>query len=199
MGFEDTAAREHFEDSAQWRRWLEVNHGTSAGVFVVSWRAATAKPAMSYDEMVEQALCFGWIDSRAQRLDDDRTMLWFTPRRAGSGWSRSNKERIRRLTDAGLLRPAGRAAVEAAHADGSWNLLDETDTAEVPDDLRVALAASPGAENNFSAFSLSARRSILSWILVAKTPGTRARRIAETVEKAARGEKANQWTRRTFS
>jgi len=199
MGFVENAARAHFETAAQWRAWLEENHATSQGIFVVSWRKPTGKPAMTYNEMVEQALCFGWVDSRASRLDDQRTMLWFTPRRTGSGWSRPNKDRIGILQAAGLMHPSGQAVVDSSHEDGSWNLLDEIDNIEVPIDLQQAFVDRPGSGTNFAAFSASARKALLTWIATAKTPGTRARRVAETAEKAARGEKANQWTRKPFA
>lgn len=151
---------------------------------------------MTYNEMVEQALCFGWVDSRAAQLDEMRTMLWFTPRRRGSGWSSSNKERVARLAAEGLIRPAGQATIEAAQSDGSWDALVAAEASEVPADLAFAFTDYPGSEAHFRSFSPSARKALIAWILVAKTPGTRARRITETAAKAARGEKANQWTRR---
>jgi uncharacterized protein YdeI (YjbR/CyaY-like superfamily) len=196
MGFVEDAPRVHLESAAQWREWLEEHHRDSSGVFLVSWRRGTGRPAISYDDMVEQALCFGWIDSRAAQLDDRRTMLWFTPRRRGGGWSSSNKERVGRLVAQGLMRPAGLAAVDAAHADGSWDALTTVEAGEAPEDLVAAFAKFPGSAEQFAAFSPSARKALISWILIAKTPGTRDRRITETASKAARGEKANQWTRR---
>lgn len=192
MGWVDTAPREHFETATEWRGWLTLNHSTSSGIFLVYWRSATGKPSMTYEEMVEQALCFGWVDSLQKGIDDERLMMWFSPRKPGSGWARPNKVRIERLTAAGLLAPAGIAVVEAAIADGSWTLLDSVENLEVPDDLAEAFELHPGSEDNFASFAASARKALLTWIAMAKTPATRARRIAETAERATRGERANE-------
>jgi uncharacterized protein YdeI (YjbR/CyaY-like superfamily) len=196
MGFVDDAPREPFETTDEWRGWLEANHTTSSGVFVVFWKKATGRPAMTYDEMVEQALCYGWVDSRPAKLDDERSMLWFTPRKRGSGWARPNKLRIERMVAAGLMRPAGAAMIEAAKADGSWTLLDAVEDLEIPADLADALDLLDAARANFEAFPKSARRGILEWIAQAKTAPTRAKRVGETAEKAAVNERANQWTPR---
>ena len=183
-------------DSVQeWREWLAAHHTRRTGVWLVTWRAGSGGAQIGYDESVEQALCFGWIDSTGRTLDDRRTMLWFAPRKARSGWARSNKERIERLTAAGLMEPAGLALVEAAKADGSWTLLDAVEDLVVPDDLGAALDAVPPARAHFEAFPRSVRRSILEWIVQARRPETRARRVAETAERASRNERANQWRR----
>ena len=197
MAFLDDAPRQHFETVDEWRQWLEVNHASSSGVFVVFWKKATGRPAMSYDEMVEQALCFGWVDSRPAKLDDERSMLWFTPRKRGSAWAGPNKERIERLTAAGLMRPAGIAAVDAARADGTWTVLDSVERLEVPDDLAARLDEVESARAQWDGFPRSVRRGILEWIVQAKTPETRERRIQETADMAGRGERANQWRPKT--
>lgn len=158
----------------------------------MSWRPTTNRAAVPYAELVEEALCFGWVDSRQVRLDDERTMLWFTPRRGGSGWARPNKERVARLIADGRMHAAGLAVIDAARADGSWALLDSVENLEVPQDLAEAFALRPGAAEHFAAFSRSVRRGILQWIATAKTSPTRARRVTETAERAAVGEKANQ-------
>lgn len=158
MGWVDDAPREHFETATGWRSWLKRNHATSSGVFLVYWRSVTGKPTMTYEEMVEQALCFGWVDSLHKGVDEDRTMLWFTPRRAGSGWARPNKERVERLTTAGQMHPSGLAVVESAKADGSWSLLDSVENLEVPDDLSAAFAERPGSSDSFASFPRSVRR-----------------------------------------
>ena len=116
----------------EWREWLAAHHGRGRGVWLVTWRAGSAGPKISYEESVEQALCFGWVDSKGRALDAERTMLWFAPRKARSGWSRPNKQRVERLLAAGLMAPAGLAAVESAKADGSWTLLDAVEDLLVP-------------------------------------------------------------------
>jgi uncharacterized protein YdeI (YjbR/CyaY-like superfamily) len=192
MVFPDDAPRTHFDDAAQWREWLENNHATSSGMFVVSWRSSTGRPTIGYSRMVEEALCFGWVDSRQVRLDEDRTMLWFTPRRAGAGWSPSNKERVERLSAEGRMHAAGHQVITAAQADGSWTKLDAINNLELPPDLTGEFARHDGAAEAFDDFPRSVRRGILEWIASAKTPTTRARRIEDTAVKAAVGERAHQ-------
>ncbi len=180
-------------DRSEWRAWLESNADSSSGVWVVFWKAHTGR-RLDYEGLVEEALCFGWIDSRAEKLDADRSMIRFTPRRRGSGWSRTNKERIERLDRAGLMTDAGRAVIAAAKADGSWTLLDDVEALVVPEDLAEALASRPGARDRWEAFSPSARKAMLGWIAQAKREPTRAARVTETAERAARGERAGQVT-----
>jgi uncharacterized protein YdeI (YjbR/CyaY-like superfamily) len=184
--------RVHAETREQWRKWLADNHERPTGVWLVSWRQHTGRPRIAYEESVEEALCFGWVDSKGRRLDDDRTMLWFAPRKPSSGWARSNKERVARLEAAGLMQPAGRSAVAAAKASGAWTRLDDVEDLVVPEDLAAAFAARPGARELWDGFPRSVRRAILEWIAQARRAETRAKRIAETAERAARGERANQ-------
>jgi uncharacterized protein YdeI (YjbR/CyaY-like superfamily) len=180
---------------AEWRRWLEQNHTRTQGVWLISFKKATGKPRVEYGEAVEEALCFGWIDSKSRTLDDERSMLWFTARKRGTGWSKPNKERVERLIAAGLMTEVGMAKIAAAQQDGSWNALDAVEALEIPPDLAVALAAYPSAQAHFDAFPRSAKRSILEWIASAKTPATRAKRIDETARLAADNIRANQWRR----
>ena len=178
---------------AEWRAWLERHHDRGRGVWLVTWKTGSGGPQVGYVESVEQALCFGWVDSTARTLDAQRSMLWFAPRKRGSGWARTNKERVGRLVGAGLMAPAGLAMVEAAQADGSWSLLDDVEDLVVPDDLAAALAACPPAREHWDAFPPSARRALLAWIVQAKRPETRARRVAQTAAKARTNERANEW------
>lgn len=180
---------------AEWRAWLTLNHARSQGVWLISYKKATGKPRFEYDEAVEEALCFGWIDSKPNKLDAERSKLWFAPRKPGTGWSKPNKERVERMIAAGLMAPAGLAKVEAARQDGSWFALDAVEALEVPPDLAAALAAYPAAQDNFAAFPRSARRGILEWISTAKTAATRARRVEETARLAQENQRANQWRR----
>jgi uncharacterized protein YdeI (YjbR/CyaY-like superfamily) len=183
-------------DRAAWRAWLIEHHATSTGVYLASWRRASGRTGVPYVDAVEEALCVGWVDATLRRLDDERSIQWFAPRRPRSGWARSNRERVERLTAAGLMLPAGLAAVEEAKRRGTWTMLDETEDLTVPDDLAAALDASPPGREHWDAFSKSSRRVILEWIRQAKRPETRAKRIAETATSAARNEKANQWVPR---
>lgn len=183
----------HFERREDWRAWLAEHHASSDGVWFVSWKQATGRPAVGYEAAVEEALCFGWIDSLARTLDEERSMLLFTPRKRGSGWSRSNKDRVARLEAAGLIEPAGADVIEAARADGSWSALDDAENLVVPEDLAAAFAARPGVAEHWDAFPRSVKRGILQWIADAKRPETRARRIEETAAEAAEGRRPKQW------
>ena len=178
---------------AEWRAWLAENHTRAEGIWLVSYKKATGKPRFEYDEAVEEALCFGWIDSKPNKLDEERSLLWFAPRKAKTGWSKPNKERVEKLLAAGAMTPAGLAKVEAAKADGTWTALDSIEALEVPPDLAAALATYPTATAYFDAFPRSAKRGILEWISTAKTPQTRAKRIEETARLAAENQRANQW------
>lgn len=186
----------HPKTRDQWRAWLEKHHERQTGVWLITYKATTGKPRVSYDEAVEEALCFGWIDSKSAKLDDERSMLWFAPRKAGSGWSRINKERIEKLMASGAMAPAGLSKIEAAKADGSWNKLDDVDALKIPDDLQKALKDFEDAETNFAAFPSSVRRGILEWISAAKNPETRAKRVDETARLAAQNVRANQWRKK---
>ena len=183
----------HPKTRAEWRQWLEKHHTQTEGVWLITYKKATGKPRVEYEEAVEEALCFGWIDSKANKLDDERSMLWMSPRKPGTGWSRPNKERIERLTAAGLIAPAGLAKIEAARKDGSWEALDAVEALEIPPDLETALASYGAAKKNFEAFPRSVKRAILEWISNAKKPETRAKRVEETAQKAAENIRANQW------
>jgi uncharacterized protein YdeI (YjbR/CyaY-like superfamily) len=183
---------ERFEPASRrdWRAWLTAHAGESAGVWVVTFKQSTGRPTLSYDDVVEEALCFGWVDSKSKGLDDQRTMMLLTPRKPGSGWSRPNKLRVEKLAAAGAMTPAGLAVIEAAKADGSWSLLDSVEALEAPADLLAALAASPAAAAAWQSFTPGAQKRVLLWLVTAKRPATRASRIAETVRLAAEGTPA---------
>jgi uncharacterized protein YdeI (YjbR/CyaY-like superfamily) len=180
------------ETAEEWRAWLDEHHDSSSGVWLVSWRKHTGRPTVGYDAAVTEALAVGWVDSKGSKLDDDRTMLWFTRRRTTSGWSRPNKERIERLIAEGRMGPAGQAAIDTAKQNGTWILLDDVEDLVVPDDLAASFDQHPGAHNAWEEFPRSVKRSILLWIVSAKRQETRMARIAETAEKAGRGERAHQ-------
>lgn len=183
----------HPKSRQEWRLWLEKHHGRAEGIWLISFKKATGKPRFEYSEAVEEALCYGWVDSKPRKLDDERSMLWFAPRKRGTGWSKPNKERVEKLIETGQMRPAGLAKVEAAKQDGSWTALDAVEALEIPADLDRALAVNPVAREYFDAFPRSVKRGILEWIVNAKKPETRAKRIDETVTQAERNLRANQW------
>jgi uncharacterized protein YdeI (YjbR/CyaY-like superfamily) len=187
----DDAPLVHAESRAAWRAWLETNHATASGAWLVSWKKGHG-PSFDYGEAVEEALCFGWVDSTAGRIDDRRSKLYFAPRKARSEWSASNKGRVARLIADGQMQPAGLEAIERAKANGSWTALDEVEQGIVPPDLAAALAAHPPAAERYAEFPWSARRAILLWVNQAKRPETRAARVLEAATMAARNERANQ-------
>jgi uncharacterized protein YdeI (YjbR/CyaY-like superfamily) len=179
----------HVEDRATWRAWLESNHATASGVWLVSWRKGHG-PRVEYEDAVEEALCFGWIDSQGGNVDERRSRQYFAPRKPTSGWAATNKARIERLIADGRMAPAGLAAIERAKANGSWTLLDEVERGVIPDDLARALREHPPAATQFDAFPKSARRALLEWIAQAKRPETREKRVIETATRAAANERA---------
>lgn len=188
----------HPKTRGQWRAWLAKHHTRKEGVWFITYKKATAKlgkkfARVEYDDAVEEALCWGWVDSKPSKLDEERSMLWFAPRKPKTGWSKPNKERVERAIAAGLMQPAGMAKIEAAKKDGSWEKLDAIELLEVPPDLQKALKSVAGAKANWDAFPRSVKRGILEWISTAKKPETRAKRVEETARLAGEDKRANQW------
>ena len=180
----------HAETRSQWRAWLAANHASAPGVWLCSWKPGTGKPSCPYDAVVEEALCFGWIDSTVNTLDDDRGLQLLTPRKPRSTWTRSNRRRVDAMEAAGLMTDAGRRAVDVAKGNGRWTISDTVEDLIEPDDLSRALDTAPAARSSWDAFPPSARKQMLWWVISAARPDTRERRIATIVERAAHGERA---------
>ena len=172
------------QSRAEWRVWLAAHHDEYRAIWLVSYKKHTGRPRMEYGDLVDEALCFGWIDSSVRALDDDRAMNYVSRRKKGSIWSRSNKERIERLVATGLMTPAGQVLIDAAKADGSWTSYDAVEDLAVAPDLLAALEADPIAADNFAAFAPTAKKPLLWWVYSAKTAATREARIAELVGMA---------------
>ncbi|HEX8394338.1 MAG TPA: YdeI/OmpD-associated family protein [Longimicrobium sp.] len=179
------------ETVEEWRAWLAENHDSSPGVWLVTYKRDRDRPALPYAVSVEEALCFGWVDSVRYTLDEQRAMQMFTPRKRGSQWSGLNKRRVEQLIADGRMTDAGLRKIDEAKADGSWTIYDDVEAIVIPDDLEAALRADPAADAHFRAFSDSSRKVILWWIKSARTDATRQKRIAETVRLAAQNIKAN--------
>lgn len=176
-------------DAAAWRTWLKENHATSDGVWLVLHKKGGAVTTLTYEDALQDALCFGWIDGQGRRRDEGSSYQRMTPRRARSPWSARNVERIARLEAEGRMQDAGRAQVEAAKADGRWDrAYGGQAVATVPDDLAAAIAADPAAQAWFDVLTSTNRYSLIYRVEDAKRPETRARRIAEFVDKLSRGE-----------
>jgi uncharacterized protein YdeI (YjbR/CyaY-like superfamily) len=186
---EERAVEPH--SRAEWRAWLAAHAEDGRGAWLVLHKGRPAP--LTYEEAVEEALAAGWIDSKANKLDAARYKLWVAPRKRGSVWAGSNKERVARLSRQGLMTPRGLAIVEAAKADGSWNALDGVMALEIPPELMEALGADPNAAAFFEGMTPSQKRIVLEWIREARTAETRRKRIRETVESAARGLRPHQW------
>ena len=179
------------ESRAELRAWLEAHHTQTEGIWLVKFKKHVPDKYVSWEAIVQEALCFGWIDSRTRKLDDDRTLFLLSPRRPGSPWSRKNKQHVEKMLAAGLMRPPGLALVEQAKQDGSWTIYDEIEDRVIPDDLAAALAENQEAARHFDAFGDSSKKGILWWIKTAKRPETRRKRIAETVELAEHNVRAS--------
>lgn len=179
-----------FGDQAAFERWLANEHSRSDGIWLKMAKKSAPVTTINYQEAVEAALCYGWIDGQLKRLDDDYFVQRFTPRRARSKWSKINVGKAEALIGAGKMKPAGLAEVERAKADGRWAAAyDSPSTAEVPEDLAEALRAQPAAEELFAKLTSGQRYSILYQLQDAKRPETRRRRIDKYVDMLERGER----------
>ena len=174
-----------------WRAWLQKNHEKEDSVWLILYNKGTSKESIDYAQAVEEALCFGWIDSKPNKRDEESRYQFFSKRNPKSNWSALNKERVKRLTEAGLITPAGQAMIDLAKQTGTWDALNDIDT--IPPDLMQALKKNKEALKNYEAFPPSARRGIHDWIQQAKRPETREKRINQTVELAAQNIRANQY------
>ena len=181
----------HPETREAWRAWLKRHHEDADGAWLARWTKASGRTPLDYDAIVEEALCFGWIDGLTHSLGDGRQAHLMTPRRKGSIWSRSNKDRVARLVADGRMTDAGLAAIESAKADGSWSMADAAEALIEPDELAAALDANPPARRQWDAFPKSPRRALIWWVMSAKRPETRDRRVTEIVDQAAQGRRAN--------
>lgn len=188
MGRLDDAIRVEPATRGEWRAWLAANHASASGAWLVTAKVGVrGRPRVDYEDAISEALCFGWIDGTLRRLDEDRTMLYFAPRKRGSTWAGTNKVRVERLAAAGLMTPAGLAVVERAKADGSWTVLDGVEALAVPDDFAAALSADPVAQAGYVALPASAKKQLIWHVVSAKRPETRARRVAAALEMARAG------------
>ena len=174
----------------EWRQWLKENHSTASSVWLIRYHKKSGKPTISYEESVEEALCFGWIDGQADKRDHESSYQYFAPRKAKSYWSKLNRERVDRLLKQDLITPNGQALIDQAKTTGTWDAFADVDQLLVPDDLQKLFDANPTALAHYQNFPPSAKRMILEWIKMAKKPETRQRRLGQTVELAAQGKRA---------
>lgn len=173
------------KDRRSWRAWLAKNHAKRKEIWFVFYKKHTGKPTVSYEDAVQEALCFGWIDSTVRKFDDERYIQLFTPRKKGSNWSDLNKRRVKKLIAEGLMTEAGLLKIAEAKKDGSWKNLDAVEKLTVPPDLLKALSANKKVAEMYKELSPSRKKGFLYWIGSAKTEGTRTKRIAETIRLIA--------------
>ncbi len=178
---------------AAWRTWLAANHETASAVWLVYYKKKARKTNFEWSDAVDEALCFGWIDSVRKTLDEDRFIQFFSKRKSKSVWSKINKDKIEQLIAKGLMMPAGYTSIAVAQENGSWNILDEVEDLTVPKDLEKAFQSQAGSAQFFIGLSKSAKKSMLQWIILAKQAATRQKRIDELVTLAAQGLKPKQF------
>jgi uncharacterized protein YdeI (YjbR/CyaY-like superfamily) len=189
MGTLDDGEKVLAPDADTWRAWLEENHRTSTGAWLVRARPGSDLQVVDYEDAIMQALCFGWIDGPVRVFDERTSGLWFAPRRPSSGWAATNKARLILLEERGLMAEAGIRAVEVAKANGAWTVLDNAEALREPDDLAAALDAEPAARAAWDAFPPSARKFGIGSVDSARRAETRAGRIAKIVSDSAAGKR----------
>ncbi|WP_316797451.1 YdeI/OmpD-associated family protein [Pedobacter agri] len=177
----------------EWRSWLEKNHQSIPSVWLVQYKKSANKPTISWVEAVEEAICFGWIDSIRKSIDEERFIQFFTKRKPKSAWSKINKVKVLELIEAGLMTEAGYESITRAKENGSWIILDEVEELLIPNELDIEFNKKPEAKEFFLGLSKSVRKAILQWIAFAKRPETKAKRIEEVVELASRKLKPKQF------
>ena len=183
----------HAKTRAQWRRWLEKNHKSEKAVWLIIYHKSSEVKSVYYAEAVEEALCFGWIDSVKHKRDDESAYQFFGQRKPKSMWSELNRTRVEKLIEEKKMRPAGQAMIDLAIRTGTWEALVPIDKMTIPEDLQKMFNKNKTAFKNFQAFSPSSRKIILLWILNAKRDETRKRRVEEAVKLAAKNIKANHY------
>jgi uncharacterized protein YdeI (YjbR/CyaY-like superfamily) len=183
----------HAKNRKEWRQWLTKNHRLEKSVWLIIYHKSSATPSVYYEEAVEEAICFGWIDSIAHKRDAESKYQFFAVRKPKSNWSKANRERAEKMIEKKQMKPAGQAMIDLAKKNGTWTALVDVQNSVIPPDLQQAFNKNKTAFKNFQAFPPSSKRIILEWILNAKKPETREQRIKQTVELAAKNIKANHY------
>ncbi|MES2617331.1 MAG: YdeI/OmpD-associated family protein [Bacteroidota bacterium] len=176
-----------------WRKWLMKNHETEQSVWLICYKISSGIPSISWSDAVDEALCFGWIDSVRRPIDNEKFMQFFSKRKPKGTWSKINKDKIEQLIAAGLMMPAGLDSIEKAKQNGSWTILDEVEALIIPKDLEKAFKNHPGSKDFYLSLSKSIKKQILHWLMTAKQTDTRQKRIAEIVESAAQNLKPERY------
>lgn len=193
MELKDGIKTNYAKTQKDWRKWLEKNHQSEKSVWLIIYKKDSAKPSVYYPEAVDEAICFGWIDSKPNKRDNESYYQFFAKRNPKSNWSKVNKEKVARLLKEKLIASAGLEAIETAKQNGTWTALDELEALTIPEDLQKLFSKNKIAAKHWDGFPRSSKRGILEWILNAKRPETRQKRIDETVKLAEKNIKANHY------
>ena len=176
-----------------WRAWLELNHKSKEAVWLVYYKKKSPHYNLNWSEAVEEALCFGWIDSTRKAIDEEKYKQYFTKRKAKSNWSKVNKDKVKELIDKGLMQEQGYKSIAIAKENGSWTILDAVEALILPEDLKEELAKHQGAMEYYNNLSNSAKKILLYWLVSAKRKETRQRRVVEIAENASKKQKPKQF------
>jgi uncharacterized protein YdeI (YjbR/CyaY-like superfamily) len=180
-------------DKKDWRDWLELNHGKKDAVWLIFFKKKSPNYNLSWSESVDEALCFGWIDSTKKGIDNEKYRQYFCKRKPKSNWSKINKDKVKTLIDQGLMKEAGFKSIEIAKENGSWTILDEVEALVIPEDLKSGFKKYKGSIEYFNSLSKSVKKQLLYWIVSAKRMETRQKRILEIVENAGQNKKPKQF------
>ncbi len=178
---------------AEWRKWLRKNHISKQSVWLVCYKKKSNKPTIAWSDAVDEALCFGWIDSKRIPIDNEKFTQFFSRRKLNGTWSKVNKGKIKQLIDNGLMTKAGFEIIETAKKNGSWTILDDVEKLKIPRDLNKELKNRTGSKKYFLSLSRSVRKAILQWVTLAKRPETRQKRIVEVAALAAKKTRPKQF------
>lgn len=181
-------------NSQEWRKWLEEHHDKKQSIWLICYKKSSDKPTLDWSDAVDEALCFGWIDSTKRSIDKESYMQYYGKRKPNSMWSRINKEKVAKLIADGRMTKAGLASIEVAKQNGSWTILDQVEELIIPDDLEAAFSKQVGSKEFYLSLSKSSKKGILAWIVLAKRDETRQKRITEIAECASKGTKPKHFS-----
>lgn len=181
------------KDKEDWRNWLEKNHLIKDSIWLIIHKKASPNPNLTWSEAVDEALCFGWIDSTKKSIDNEKYIQYFCKRKPRSNWSKVNKDKVKILIEQGLMKEAGRKSIEIAKENGSWTILDDVEALVIPEDLKEEFGKHKGSREYFDSLSKSAKKILLYWVISAKRKETRQKRVLEIAENASQKLKPKQF------
>ncbi|MEE9430050.1 MAG: YdeI/OmpD-associated family protein [Melioribacteraceae bacterium] len=180
-------------DKQDWKKWLELNHNKKEAIWLIFYKKKSPNYNLNWSESVDEALCFGWIDSVKKSIDTEKYKQYFSKRKAKSTWSKINKDKVKTLFDQGLMKEEGYKSIEIAKENGSWTFLDEVEALVIPEDFKKEFTNYKGSMEYFDSLSKSAKKILLYWVVSAKRKETRQKRILEIAENASKNLKPKQF------